>query len=54
MPTIIDRAIEKYRRQSFITANKAYLALRENSEAWESELKERLEWDDTLADNQKG
>jgi predicted transcriptional regulator len=54
MQTIIDRAIEEYRRQSFIEqANKAYLALRENPEAWESELKERREWEATLADNQK-
>ncbi len=54
MQTIIDRAIEDFRRQSFIEqANKAYLALRENPEAWESELKERREWDATLADNQK-
>ena len=54
MHTIIDRAIEEYRRQSFIEqANKAYLAVRENPEAWESELKERREWDATLADNQK-
>jgi len=54
MHTIIDRAIEEYRRQSFIEkANKAYLALRENPEAWETELKERREWDATLGDNQK-
>ncbi len=54
MQTIIDRAIEEYRRQSFMEqANKAYLALRENPEAWESELKERREWEATLADNQK-
>jgi predicted transcriptional regulator len=54
MQTIIDRAIEEYRRQSFIEqANKAYLALRENPEAWEAELKERREWEATLADNQK-
>jgi predicted transcriptional regulator len=55
MQTIIDRAIEEYRRQSFMEqANKAYLALRENPEAWETELKERREWEATLADNQKG
>ena len=54
MQTIIDRAIEDFRRQSFIEqANKAYLALRENPEAWETELKERREWDATLGDNQK-
>ena len=54
MQTIIDRAIEEYRRQSFMEeANKAYLALRENHEAWEAELKERREWEATLADNQK-
>jgi hypothetical protein len=54
MQTIIDRAIEEYRRQSFIEqANKAYLALRENPEAWATELHERGEWEATLADNQK-
>lgn len=55
MQTIIDRAVEGFRRQSFFEqANKAYLALRENPEAWERELKERREWEATLADNQKG
>jgi predicted transcriptional regulator len=54
MQTIIDRAIEGYRRQSFIEqANKAYSALRENPQAWESERQERLEWEATLSDNQK-
>jgi len=54
MQTIIDRAVEDFRRQSFIEqANKAYLALRENPEAWEAELQERREWEATLADNQK-
>jgi hypothetical protein len=53
MQTIIDRAIEEYRRQSFMEqANKAYLALRENPEAWETELKERREWEATLSDSQ--
>lgn len=52
MQTIIDRAIEGYRRQSFIEqANKAYLALRENPESWESERQERREWEATLADS---
>jgi predicted transcriptional regulator len=54
MQTIIDRAVEGYRRQSFIEqANKAYSALRDNPEAWETELQERGEWEATLADNQK-
>jgi predicted transcriptional regulator len=54
MQTIIDRAIESYRRQSFIEqANKAYSALRDNPGAWATELKERREWEATLADNQK-
>lgn len=54
MQTILDRAIEEYRRQSFIEqANKAYLTLRENPEVWESERQERREWEGTLADNQK-
>jgi len=53
MPSATVRISEEYRRQSFIEqANKAYLALRENPEAWETELKERREWEATLADNQ--
>lgn len=54
MQTIIDRAIEGYRRQSFMErTNKAYSALRENTEAWGAECQERREWEATLADGQE-
>ena len=48
---ILDQAIEQYRRQKFLEeANKAYAALRNNPEAWASEIEEREAWDVTLAD----
>lgn len=51
MQAILDQAIEQYRRQVFLeSANQAYAALRNNSEAWQAELEERKAWDVTLAD----
>ncbi|NEU71458.1 toxin-antitoxin system protein [Hassallia byssoidea VB512170] len=51
MQAILDQAIEQYRRQVFLeSANQAYAALRNNSEAWQAELEEREVWDVTLAD----
>ena len=51
IPEILDKAIEQYRRQKFLEeANKAYAALRNNPEAWASEIEEREAWDVTLAD----
>lgn len=51
MQAILDQAIEQYRRQVFLeSANQAYAALRNNSEAWQAELEEREAWDVTLAD----
>ena len=48
---ILDRAIEDYRRKQFIMeANKAYDILKNNPEKWQSEKKEREEWDVTLND----
>jgi len=48
---ILDKAIEEYRRKEFIMeANKAYAVLRNNSEKWQEETKEREEWDATLED----
>ncbi|XWK87634.1 MAG: hypothetical protein U7127_26135 [Phormidium sp.] len=48
---ILDKAIEQYRRQKFLEeANNAYAALRNNPEAWTSEIEEREAWDVTLAD----
>jgi predicted transcriptional regulator len=49
--TILEQAIEQYRRQQFlVAANQAYLALRDRPEAWQEELEEREAWDITLED----
>ncbi len=54
MQTILDLAIEEYRRQRFLQeANEAYAALRRNPKAWKAELSERKEWDATMADDQE-
>ncbi len=54
MQTILDLAIEEYRRQRFLReANEAYAALRKKPKAWKAELSERKEWDATMADNQE-
>lgn len=46
---VLEQAIEQYRRQQFLeAANEAYIALRNNSEAWQEELEERSLWDATL------
>ncbi len=51
MQSILDKAIETYRRQLFLErANAAFSALREDSEAWQAEQEERTAWDATLAD----
>lgn len=52
MQVILEKAVEDYRRKILLEeANKAYLALKNDSEAWQDEKKERLEWDETLKDN---
>ena len=52
MPTILERAVEAYRRQKFLEeANRAYAVLRSNSEAWSDEREERETWDATLSDD---
>jgi predicted transcriptional regulator len=51
METILEKAIEQYRRQIFLLqANQAYIALRNNPQEWEAELEERKAWDITLGD----
>ncbi|NET58039.1 MAG: toxin-antitoxin system protein [Symploca sp. SIO2E6] len=51
MQTVLDKAIENYRRYIFLVqANQAFAALRENDELWQEELAERDLWDQTLAD----
>lgn len=51
MQATLERAIELYRRHRFLEqANAAYAALREDAEAWQTELRERADWEATLAD----
>ena len=51
MQKIIERAIEAYRRQLFLEeSNRAFAALRENTEAWQEEKQERALWDSAIAD----
>jgi hypothetical protein len=51
METVLDRALENYRRQIFLKqANAAFEALRADSGAWQEELEERELWNNTLAD----
>jgi len=51
MQTMLDKAIEAYRRHRVLTeANEAYGRLRANSKAWKSELEERKAWEATVGD----
>ena len=49
--TVLDKAIENYRRYVFLVqANQAFAALRQNKALWQEELAERQAWDQTMAD----
>jgi hypothetical protein len=51
MQTILDRAVEAYRRQSFLEAlNADFAALRAQPDKWAEEQAERKLWEQTLAD----
>ena len=51
MQTILDRAVEAYRRQSFLEAlNCDFAALRAQPEKWAEEMEERTLWEQTVAD----
>jgi len=51
MTEVLDKAIEAYRRASFLAGlNGDFAALRQNRAAWEEEQQERRAWDVTLAD----
>ena len=51
MQTVLDRALETYRRQQFLEqANIAFAALRENSAEWRVEQEERSLWETALGD----
>ena len=51
MQAVLDRAIERYRRERFLrAANAEYQALRGDPKAWEGEVRERALWEHTIAD----
>ena len=51
MQTLLDKAIEAYRRQRFLEeVNAAYASLRQDPEVWAAVEEERAEWDSTLTD----
>jgi hypothetical protein len=51
MQTILDLAVETYRRQSFLEAlNADFASLRAKPEEWTEEMEERKLWEQTLAD----
>jgi predicted DNA-binding protein len=51
MQTVLDKAIENYRRHIFLLqANRAFAALRQNEELWQEEIEERDLWDQTISD----
>ena len=51
MQSILDKAVERYRREAFLrAANEDYAVLKRNPKAWRKALKERALWEQTLAD----
>jgi predicted transcriptional regulator len=51
LQTVLERAIENYRRQRFLeAANRQYAALREDRGKWAEEQADRADWDKALAD----
>lgn len=51
MQTIVDKAVERYKRELFLESlNEDFKNLRENETEWASELEERRLWENTLLD----
>ncbi len=51
MQTLLEKAVELYRRQRFLEeSNRAFEALRADASAWKAEQAERELWDITVAD----
>jgi hypothetical protein len=51
MQDVADRAVEAYRRREMIErTNAVYATMRLSPQAWDEELRERADWDATLAD----
>lgn len=51
MQSVLEHALEHYRRQQLLDAtNAAYATLQTDTVAWAELERERLDWDQTLAD----
>ncbi len=51
MQTIIEQAVEQYRRRRFLEGlNQDFKALKEDTQSWQEELEERQLWDKTSLD----
>jgi hypothetical protein len=51
LATIMDRAVENYRRYIFLVqADRAFAVLKQNEELWQEEIAERQAWDVTSCD----
>jgi hypothetical protein len=55
MTEVLDRAIEVYRRQQFLSGlNADFAVLQQDKAAWAEELAEREAWDSAVADGLEG
>jgi predicted transcriptional regulator len=55
MQSVLEHALEEYRRQQLLEAtNAAYAALHADAEAWGDLERERSEWDQNLTDGLEG
>jgi hypothetical protein len=55
MQSVLDRALERYRRERFLrAANADFAALKRNTKAWKQEVRERELWEQTAADGTSG
>ncbi len=51
MGAVLEKAIERYRREKFLEdANAAYAVLKANPRTWRDEIAERELWENTLGD----
>jgi hypothetical protein len=51
MQGILDKAVERYRRETFLRgANAEYAVLRRSPKAWKKEQRERALWERAMAD----
>ena len=51
MQSVLDRVLERYRRERFLrAANADFEALTKDQKAWKGELRERQVWERTVAD----